>query len=303
MLAVVHRDVSPHNIIMSYEGAVKLLDFGVAMSSVTEQAESMIAGKWNYMSPEHTTNQPDHRSDLFSLGVILYLLCSGRMPFSGSDPIKIVEKIRAGRFESLAGDPGVPEPLARLIDRMLAPKPDERPQTGQEVANALTEIGRSQRMETAQADIAAFLARLFADELSPSSGVEAGDLDMTTVRVAASPPQSQGQSQGQSQEPSVTPTPNRVTPTSMIGVDASVSIVPRTIDPIGATQPAIVQPEPRTGSASQPPGTKSASQLLVRPKSTSKPPATVTPAQNRIFYLLLVVIALGGGALAFLALR
>jgi tRNA A-37 threonylcarbamoyl transferase component Bud32/transcription elongation factor Elf1 len=77
MLSVVHRDVSPHNIIMSFEGAVKLLDFGVAMSSVTEQAESMIAGKWNYMSPEHTTNQPDHRSDLFSLGVILYLLCSG----------------------------------------------------------------------------------------------------------------------------------------------------------------------------------------------------------------------------------
>ncbi|HET9622962.1 MAG TPA: protein kinase, partial [Kofleriaceae bacterium] len=73
-LAVVHRDVSPHNIILGFDGSVKLLDFGVAMSSVTEQADTMIVGKWLYMSPEHTRNQAlDHRSDLFSLGVILYL--------------------------------------------------------------------------------------------------------------------------------------------------------------------------------------------------------------------------------------
>src|SRR5207237_6387859 len=94
-LTVVHRDVSPHNIILSYDGSVKLLDFGVAMSAVTEQSEKMIVGKWPYMSPEHTTNgQIDHRSDLFSLGVIMYLLCTGNMPFSGQDPKEIVRKIR-----------------------------------------------------------------------------------------------------------------------------------------------------------------------------------------------------------------
>src|SRR5207342_2382635 len=96
-LNVVHRDVSPHNIILSFDGTVKLLDFGVAMSAVTEQAETMIVGKWLYMSPEHTTNQAiDHRSDLFSLGVIMYLLFTGTMPFSGQDPKDIVRKIRSG---------------------------------------------------------------------------------------------------------------------------------------------------------------------------------------------------------------
>src|SRR5262249_596402 len=115
-LSVVHRDVSPHNIILGYDGTVKLLDFGVPISRVPEQAETMIVGKWLYMSPEHTANQQiDHRSDLFSLGVITYLLCTGTMPFSGSDPKEIVRKIRAGQYRPFAqAAPNIPEALADL---------------------------------------------------------------------------------------------------------------------------------------------------------------------------------------------
>ncbi len=167
-LNVVHRDVSPHNIILSYDGTVKLLDFGVAMSSVTEQAETMIVGKWLYMSPESTTNQPtDHRSDLFSLGVILYLLCTGNMPFAGADPKEIVRKIRAGQYKRLQEcAPDLPESLAVLVGRLLSPKPDDRPQTGQEVVAALTEITRSYGFESSTANIAYFLSQLFAAELA-----------------------------------------------------------------------------------------------------------------------------------------
>ena len=144
-LAVVHRDVSPHNVILSYDGAVKLLDFGVAMSAVTEQAQSMIVGKWLYMSPEHTTNQQlDHRSDLFSLGVILYLLCSGSMPFIGDrtqgdrqeDPRRPVQAA-PGASRRTSGAAGA------LVARLLAPNPDDRPQPGQEVVAELTEIART----------------------------------------------------------------------------------------------------------------------------------------------------------------
>ena len=172
-LNVVHRDVSPHNIILGYEGTVKLLDFGVAMSSVTEQAEKMIVGKWPYMSPEHTMNQQiDHRSDLFSLGVIMYLLCTGNMPFSGNDPKEIVRKIRGGQYKPLQQYTHVPEPLAVLVGRLLASNPDDRPQTGREVATALTEIMRSYGLDSSPTGIASMLSEMFPDENADAGIVE-----------------------------------------------------------------------------------------------------------------------------------
>jgi eukaryotic-like serine/threonine-protein kinase len=164
-LAVVHRDVSPHNIILSYDGAVKLLDFGVAVSAVTEQAETMIVGKWLYMSPETTmNNQVDHRSDLFSLGVILYLLCSGYMPFTGSEPKEIVRKIRAGLYKPLQEIVAIPEQLAHLVARLLSPHPDDRPQAGQEIATVLTEIARQYGIESSPPNIANIIRQLFPEE-------------------------------------------------------------------------------------------------------------------------------------------
>ena len=174
-LSVVHRDVSPHNIVLGYDGTVKLLDFGVAMSAVTEHAETMIVGKWSYMSPETTTSeQLDHRSDLFSLGVILYLLCSGQMPFTGPEPKKIVKKIRAGQYKRLQEiAPQVPEKLAALVDRLLAPAPDQRPQRGQEVVAALNEIARQEGIESSGPGIAQFLAQLIPDEVVSESDAPA----------------------------------------------------------------------------------------------------------------------------------
>ncbi|TMQ19463.1 MAG: serine/threonine protein kinase, partial [Deltaproteobacteria bacterium] len=159
-LAVVHR--------------VKLLDFGVAMSSVTEQTETMIVGKWLYMSPEHTKNQQiDHRSDLFSLGVILYLLCTGKMPFGGTTPKEIVRKIRSGLYKPLQEcAPDIPEGLAVLVGRMLAPDPEDRPQSGREVVAALTEVTRSYGIESSAANVASFIAQLFPDERRESAIME-----------------------------------------------------------------------------------------------------------------------------------
>ncbi|MGH9885620.1 MAG: protein kinase domain-containing protein, partial [bacterium] len=165
-LAVVHRDVSPHNIILSYEGAVKLLDFGVAVSAVTEQSDTVIVGKWLYMAPETTlNNQVDHRSDLFSLGVILYLLCSGYMPFTGREPKEIVRKMRAGQYKPLQEVVAVPDRLATLVGRLLSANPDQRPQAGQEVASELAEIARQYGFESSGGSIAYILKSLFPDEV------------------------------------------------------------------------------------------------------------------------------------------
>ena len=166
-LAVVHRDVSPHNVILGYDGTVKLLDFGVAMSAVTEQNETMIVGKWQYMSPEATTSQVvDHRSDLFSLGVVLYLLCSGAMPFNATEPKAIVRKIRAGEYKPLSELTPVPGRLANMVDRMLAADPAARPQRGQDVANELAEIARANGLSSSPSQVAELLARLFPEDAS-----------------------------------------------------------------------------------------------------------------------------------------
>ncbi|HEX3760272.1 MAG TPA: protein kinase, partial [Kofleriaceae bacterium] len=166
-LAVVHRDISPQNIILSYDGAIKLLDFGVAMSAVTEHAETMIVGKWLYMSPETTTTkQVDHRSDLFSLGVILYLLCSGYLPFTGREPKDIVRKIRAGQYKPLQELASVPDRLAVLVNRLVAPNPDDRPQRGQDVAVELGDIARQYGLTGSAPGIAYALSQLFPSDVA-----------------------------------------------------------------------------------------------------------------------------------------
>jgi serine/threonine protein kinase/anti-anti-sigma regulatory factor/transcription elongation factor Elf1 len=183
-LSVVHRDVSPHNVILSYDGTVKLLDFGVAMSAVTEHAETMIVGKWLYMSPETTTNQQiDHRSDLFSLGVILYLLCSGYMPFTGSEPKEIVKKIRAGQYKPLREIVPVPERLAVLVGRLLSPNPDDRPQRGQEVAAELTDIARQYGIESSGPSIAHILTQLFPSEIAGVSEQQAPSIPVRELTI------------------------------------------------------------------------------------------------------------------------
>jgi eukaryotic-like serine/threonine-protein kinase len=186
-LAVVHRDVSPHNVMLGYDGSVKLLDFGVAMSAVTEQAETMIAGKWSYMSPEHTTQQPlDHRSDLFSVGVILYLLLTGSMPFSGSDPRDIVKKIRAGSYRPLEQmAPDLPPRLIELVRRLLSPNPDDRPQTGQEVVAAITEITRSYGIEASSTSVAKLLGQLIPPEAEAIAFESSTVDDAAATQIAA----------------------------------------------------------------------------------------------------------------------
>lgn len=217
-LSVVHRDVSPHNVMLGFDGTVKLLDFGVAASAVTEQAETTIVGKWLYMSPEHTMSRKiDHRSDLFSLGVVTYLLCTGYMPFSGADPKEIVRKIRAGQYTPITElAPNVPRELVQLVGRLLASLPDDRPNNGLEVVSTLDEIARQYRMEYSGADMAALLKSTFPDvleevsdlvEIAPASddNEPATEYDPVTHSSRSLTPDPSSRSLSGSRTPSPTP--------------------------------------------------------------------------------------------------
>lgn len=145
-LDVVHRDVSPQNILVATNGAVKVMDFGVAkalgMSTETTSA-GQIKGKAPYMSPEQAGGQRvDRRSDVFALGICLYEATTGKRPFTapGGNQIQIVKQILSGRFEPPSAHvPGYPRELEAIVLKAMAMDPFQRFATADRMKTALEE--------------------------------------------------------------------------------------------------------------------------------------------------------------------
>jgi serine/threonine-protein kinase len=144
LIGLVHRDVSPHNIFVTYDGQVKLIDFGIARAEgrLAQTALGQVKGKFAYMAPEQALHSTyDRRADLFSLGVTLYEAAVGARMFPDLDRVEALHKILLGDLpdprERVAD---FPETLAAAIHRLLAAEPDERHQTAAQVAADLDEI-------------------------------------------------------------------------------------------------------------------------------------------------------------------
>ncbi|HEX3152392.1 MAG TPA: serine/threonine-protein kinase [Gemmataceae bacterium] len=149
---LIHRDIKPGNIFLEApNGRVKLLDFGLARAASTEPdatdkltCTGLVVGTPSFMSPEQARGEAlDGRSDLFSLGAVLYLLCTGREPFAGTTPTAILTALAVDRQQPAREvNPKVPDALSDLIDRLLAKKPADRPATAKEVVQSLRQIER-----------------------------------------------------------------------------------------------------------------------------------------------------------------
>ncbi len=142
-LGIVHRDISPQNILVSRDGTVKIVDFGIAKAtSVTDESPHIVKGKFSYMSPEQASGKKvDQRSDLFSLGVVLFEMLCGRPLFRHTTQEETMSMVKSAVVPDISSlNPSIPPDLEELLYRVLAREPDDRIQTARELQVALTRI-------------------------------------------------------------------------------------------------------------------------------------------------------------------
>ena len=200
-LGIVHRDVTPQNVMISQQGEVKLADFGIAkaVGKSEKSATGMIKGKFAYMSPEQSLARPlDARSDLFSVGTVLYLLTTGKKPFDGPTDADIILQVRRARPEkpsTLVRD--LNPDVERLINRALRADPGKRWQSAEQMADKIDAILVKLGQPSGPAPLKRWLETLAARDgakappipdaaaiTDPSIAVELGSLDLELEEVA-----------------------------------------------------------------------------------------------------------------------
>src|SRR5713226_9573094 len=146
---IVHRDIKPHNVIVDAEGRAKVTDFGIARAGASQMTEAgSIIGTAQYLSPEQARGtQVDQTSDLYSLGIVLYELLTGTVPFTGDTPVEIAMKhLSAVPERPSAKRPEVPHDLDMVVLRALAKDPADRYQSAEEMDSDLERVARGLRV-------------------------------------------------------------------------------------------------------------------------------------------------------------
>ncbi|MEO7092884.1 MAG: serine/threonine-protein kinase, partial [Polyangiales bacterium] len=197
-LNVVHRDVSPSNILVSLDGAIKLVDFGIARvetGSVTRSGSGQIKGKIPYMSPEQCRARPlDGRSDLFSLGVVLYELTTNTRPFERASEFETLEAIVRGELAPPSKVVrGYPADLEQIVMRLLATRPTDRYPTAGTLLVDLDRVISSHGLDLSNERLIAHVVALLGRGDPPPDGPLAhkrNDQLRTSPTVMDLPPQS-----------------------------------------------------------------------------------------------------------------
>lgn len=141
-LGIVHRDPTPGNVLVSTDGCVKITDFGLARirDKIAVTQAGVTRGTSRYMSPEQATGKPlDGRSDVFGVGILLYIMLSGKVPFAGDDDAEVMMQVARGEFTPLRTvAPEVPPEVERIVHWMMKKKREDRPIDALAAAEVLT---------------------------------------------------------------------------------------------------------------------------------------------------------------------
>ncbi len=166
---IVHRDVSPQNALISYDGEVKVIDFGIAKAAgkATKTQAGILKGKFGYMSPEQIRGLPlDRRSDVFAIGICLYEMLTGERLFVGDSDFSVLEKVR--KVEVLPPshfNRRIPDSLEKIVMKALAKDVEDRYQYASEVADDLQRFLVTTEAVFGRKDLAAFMKATFAEEV------------------------------------------------------------------------------------------------------------------------------------------
>ncbi len=172
-LNIIHRDISPQNILVTYEGEVKIVDFGIAKaaSQSTITQFGMIKGKISYMSPEQASGQPiDHRSDIFSTGILLYEMVTHKRMFTGADTLQILAKVSKADFEppEIACS-GLHPKIYEIINKSLTKDRDQRYQSCGDMLADIEECMIALSLRPSARTLSQYMKELFHDEIAAES--------------------------------------------------------------------------------------------------------------------------------------
>jgi serine/threonine-protein kinase len=169
-LHIVHRDVSPSNILVGYDGSIKVVDFGIATASMQQETRSgSLKGKLSYMSPEQCKGAVlDRRSDVYALGVVLYELATTTRMIKGDNDYLVMQQIVSGRIAPpRARRPDLPKELSEIILRAIAPDRERRFGSADELRRALDQFASNAGLVASTSVIAAYMGQQFGQRPEP----------------------------------------------------------------------------------------------------------------------------------------
>ncbi len=233
-LHIVHRDVSPPNILLSKMGEIKLVDFGLAKanSQIESTDPGVVKGKFSYLSPEAACgNEVDHRADIFAMGIILWELLTGRRLFYGDTDYQTVEQVRKARVPSIATvNPEIEEELEAIVQKALEREPEKRFQHAADLGDALAQYLFSRRMKVTARDIAASVREAQSDtrnRIKQNESLIDALIQEEMGRITSLFDEDKGQSKGKNQGGAAILDPKEFVDTSLWASEFSADETPR----------------------------------------------------------------------------